>query len=66
MWREARVLDREWQRLNQCFLKIIRAPSSGEAAEKVPFPCIAIIFMQNSDVSIGFRDLSKSHFVHKN
>ena len=48
------------------FLKIIRAPSSGEAAEKVPFPCIAIIFMQNSDVSIGFRDLSKSHFVHKN
>ena len=25
----ARVLDREWQRLNQCFLKIIRAPSSG-------------------------------------
>ncbi len=26
---EARVPDREWQRLNQCFLKIIRAPSSG-------------------------------------
>ena len=42
------------------------APSKGEAAEKVSFPCIAIIFMQSSDVSIGLRDLSKSHFLHKN